>query len=69
VELTDAGRIFVEEARAALLHTERAVHLARAAYDGSDSVLTVGYTPYADRDWISACLPSDFLCIRGYEFD
>jgi len=31
VELTDAGRVFVQEARSALSHTERAVHLARAA--------------------------------------
>ena len=38
VELTDAGRVFVQEARSAPSHTERAVHLARAAPDGSDSI-------------------------------
>ena len=54
--LTDAGRIFVEEARFALLHGERAVHLARAAHDGSDSVLTIGHSPYTNHDWISAML-------------
>jgi DNA-binding transcriptional LysR family regulator len=35
VELTDAGRVFVQEARSALSHTERAVHLARIAHDRS----------------------------------
>jgi LysR family transcriptional regulator, benzoate and cis,cis-muconate-responsive activator of ben and cat genes len=56
VELTDAGRVFVEEARSALSHTERAVHLARAAHEGSDSILTIGHSPYADHDWVSAML-------------
>src|ERR1700722_12701983 len=56
VELTDAGRAFVEEARSALFHTERALHLARAAHDGSNSVLTIGHSPFANHDWISAML-------------
>ena len=56
VELTDAGRAFVEEARSALFHTERAVHLAHAAHDGSNSVLTIGHSPFANHDWISAML-------------
>jgi DNA-binding transcriptional LysR family regulator len=56
VELTDAGRVFVEEARLALLHTEQAVHFARVAYEGSDSILTVGHSPYADHAWIAAML-------------
>ena len=30
IELTDAGQVFVEEARAALSHAERAIQLARA---------------------------------------
>jgi DNA-binding transcriptional LysR family regulator len=56
VELTDAGRVFVQEARSALSHTERAVHLARAAHDGSDSILTIGRPPYANHDWVSTML-------------
>jgi DNA-binding transcriptional LysR family regulator len=56
VELTDAGRTFVEEARVALRHAERAVHLARATYDGSDSVLTIGHSLDANHDWISTML-------------
>ena len=53
VELTEVGRIFVEEARLALLHIDRAVH---AAHEGSDSILTVGHSPDADQAWISAIL-------------
>lgn len=56
VELTDPGRVFVEEARSAVLHTERAVQLARAANEGSDSIITVGHSPYADSSWISQIL-------------
>ncbi len=56
VELTDAGRAFVEEARSALFHTERALHLAHAADNGSNSVLTIGHSPFANHDWISAML-------------
>ena len=53
VELTEVGRIFVEEARLALLHIDRAIHAAR---EGSDSILTVGHSPDADQAWISAIL-------------
>ena len=56
VELTEAGRLFVEEARSALSHTERAVHLARAAHNGSDSILTIGRSPYANHDWVTELL-------------
>ena len=56
VELTDAGRLFVEEARSALSHTERAVHLARAAHNGSDNILMIGRSPYANHDWVTELL-------------
>jgi DNA-binding transcriptional LysR family regulator len=56
VELTDAGRVFVAEAKSALAHTERAIHLARATHEGADSVLTLGHSPYADPTWIAAML-------------
>lgn len=48
VELTEAGRAYVEEARASLLHAEKAVNVARAANDGQEHVLTAGHTPYTD---------------------
>src|SRR5271155_1751013 len=53
VELTEVGRIFVEEARLALWHMDRAIDAAR---EGSDSILTIGHSPDADRAWISAIL-------------
>ncbi len=56
VELTDAGRIFVEEARASLLHMERAIHLARVAHDGGDNDLLIGHSPHADQAWVSSLL-------------
>jgi len=56
VELTDAGRIFVQEARSALLHAERAIHLARTTHEGCDRVLAIGHSPYADPSWISKIL-------------
>ena len=59
VELTDAGRVFVEEARSSLLHMERAFHLARTAHDGADNVLTIGHSHEADQAWVS-----DLLAVR-----
>jgi len=55
-DLTEPGRVFVEEARSAVLHAERAVHLARSVSHGSETVLTVGHSPFADRAWISTLL-------------
>jgi DNA-binding transcriptional LysR family regulator len=56
VELTVAGCVFVQEARSALLHIDRAVQLGRAALEGSDRILTIGHSPDADQSWISAIL-------------
>ncbi len=53
VELTQVGRLFVEEARTALLHIDRAIQLGR---EGSDSILTVGHSPDTDQAWGSAIL-------------
>jgi DNA-binding transcriptional LysR family regulator len=55
-QLTEAGRTFVEEARSALLHADRAIHLARAAHHGYDSVLLVGHAPHTDLSWVSTLL-------------
>jgi len=59
VELTDAGQVFVAEARSSVLHMERAFHLARTAHDGADNVLTIGHSHEADQAWIS-----DLLAVR-----
>jgi DNA-binding transcriptional LysR family regulator len=59
VELTDAGRVFVAEARSSVLHMERAFHLARTAHDGAENVLTIGHSHEADQGWIS-----DLLAVR-----
>ena len=59
VELTDAGQVFVAEARSSLLHMERAFHLARTAHDGAGNVLTIGHSHEADQAWVS-----DLLAVR-----
>jgi DNA-binding transcriptional LysR family regulator len=56
VELTEAGRSFIEEAGFALLHAERAVHLAREIHEGSDRSLMIGHSPSAEPSWISTIL-------------
>ena len=56
IELTDAGQIFIEEARAALSHAERAIQLARAAQEGIERILMVGHSPHCDPSWISTII-------------
>jgi DNA-binding transcriptional LysR family regulator len=56
VTLTDAGRVFVEEAKLSLVHNERAIEAARAAIEGVESVLYIGRSPYADPFLTSALL-------------
>ncbi len=56
VALTEAGRVFVEEAKLSLLHDERALQSARAVTEGQESILTIGRSPYADPFLTSALL-------------
>lgn len=56
VEITEPGRKFVEEAREALLHVERAVLSARAAFRGADDVLNIGKSAYTDPYLVSLIL-------------
>jgi DNA-binding transcriptional LysR family regulator len=56
VDLTDAGRAFVEEAREAVLHAERAVISAKAVFNGADEILNVGKSAYTDPYLVSTLL-------------
>jgi DNA-binding transcriptional LysR family regulator len=56
VELTEPGRKFVEEAREAVLHAERAVLSATAAFRGADEILNVGKSAYTDPYLVSMLL-------------
>ena len=56
VQVTEPGRHFVEEARHALLHAERAVLSATAAARGADDVLNVGKSAYIDPFLVSTIL-------------
>lgn len=48
-QLTEAGRTFVQEARSALLHADRAILMARAAHYGYREVLWVEHPPRAEQ--------------------
>ena len=56
VELTDAGRVFVEKTRSVLNRMELTVRLTRAAHEGYSNVLVIGHSPYADQRWVDALL-------------
>ena len=56
VELTDAGRVFVDGACSSLSNIEQAVQRARTAQDGGGDVLLIGYSPCVDEAWVSAIL-------------
>jgi DNA-binding transcriptional LysR family regulator len=56
VEITDAGRVFVEEAREAVFHAERAVMAAKAVFNGADEVLNIGKSAYTDPFLVSTLL-------------
>ena len=56
VDLTEPCRVFIQEARLALLHLDRAVHLARAAASGAEAILNVGCAPNVDPYIVSTVL-------------
>ena len=55
-ELTDAGRVFIVEAREVLAHAERAVVSARAVLNGPVEILNIGKSSYTDPFLVSALL-------------
>jgi len=48
VNVTDAGRAFVEEARISVLHRRRAFEAARAVSQSAEVLLNIGKSPYID---------------------
>lgn len=54
VTLTRAGQVFVEEARAALSHSERAKDLAKAVSQHEMAPLLVGFSPHVNFDLLTA---------------
>lgn len=53
VEMTEACNTFVNEAKEAIFHAQRAVTLARAAALGAQSVISIGRSPYVDPYLVS----------------
>jgi len=56
VELTEPCRVFIEHAKLAVFHLERAVHLTRASAKGAEAVLNFGSSPYIDPYIVSTML-------------
>jgi DNA-binding transcriptional LysR family regulator len=48
VELTEAGKAFVAQAKLALLYHRRAVEAAQAAVAGAEAILNIGQSPFID---------------------
>jgi LysR family hca operon transcriptional activator len=57
LELTEAGRIFVQEAREILQHTNRAVQLARKAARAEAGYITIGFVSGAETRLFARVLP------------
>ena len=65
VSLTDAGKIFVQEAREALLHSHRAVHLAKESRQGAR--FNLGYSPHINFEVLlraRSTLAADFPNVK-----
>lgn len=58
VALTEAGRTYIAEARASLLHAKKAINVARTAKEGMEHSLTAGHSPYTDPTFVSMLLSS-----------
>lgn len=56
VNLTEPCRVFIEQAKLAVFHLERAVHLTRAAAKGVEAVINFGSSPYVDPYIVSTLL-------------
>lgn len=55
-ELTEAGRVFIPEAREVISHAERAILSARAVLSGPTEVLNIGKSSYTDPFLVSALM-------------
>lgn len=55
-ELTDAGRVFIAEAREVVAHAERAILSARAVLNGPVEILNIGKSSYTDPFLVSTLL-------------
>jgi DNA-binding transcriptional LysR family regulator len=56
VSLTDEGRIFIEHARVCVFHGKRAMQSVETTARQSESVLSIGRSPYIDPFFVSTLL-------------
>ena len=57
LRLTEAGRVFLEEARLLLRETDRAMRRTREAGRGEEGLLTIGFVPGVERKLFTRVLP------------
>jgi DNA-binding transcriptional LysR family regulator len=67
VEITEAGRRFVEEARHSVLYAERAVLNATAASHGAEEILNVGKSAYTDPYLVTTLLSIQLPLYPGFK--
>lgn len=56
VELTEAGRKFIEEVRVGFVHLDRAIRNGRSVKEEAEVVLNVGRSPYTDPFFLTTLL-------------
>lgn len=56
VNVTDAGRAFVEHARLSIMHRQRAFEAARAVAQNAEMLFNIGKSPYVDPFLVSTLL-------------
>ncbi len=66
VSLTQAGQVFVEEARAALAHSERAGSLAKAVSQRETAPLLVGFSPHINFDLLGIIKKRAISCFGDH---
>ena len=62
VEVTAAGRAFVEHARLALQHAEQAIHAARSVHKEESATVKLGRSPFVDPRLVSTLLTLSHSC-------
>jgi DNA-binding transcriptional LysR family regulator len=65
VALLHPGDVFVEEARLAVMHGERAVYLAKAAASEESRTVVIGRSPYADAHLVDSLFAVTLPCGFG----
>jgi DNA-binding transcriptional LysR family regulator len=67
VQLTEAGRVFIAEARQVVAHAERSIVSARAVVNGPMEILNLGKSSYTDPFLVSVTLVDPASSVPRFE--